>query len=1310
MSGKEAKGRWASIAAALKEVRACDRNRLRREFERLKKKASGNNFHAQERLLADIRVSVEEKRRRLNKPPRLHYPEDLPITARRKDIVESIRAHQVIVLSGETGSGKSTQIPKMCIEAGRGVDGLIGCTQPRRIAALTVASRIAEELGDEEVVGSKIRFRERSSKRNFIRVMTDGILLAETQTHPNLNNYDTIIIDEAHERSLNIDVLLGMLKLLLARRAFLKLIITSATLDTEKFSRHFNDAPIIEVSGRSFPVDIHYEAAKEEQMEMSLAERSTFILAELLRSSSRGDILVFLPTEQDIRETMGLAKKNFSNRLDILPLFARLPASEQKKVFHRTGRRKLVVATNVAETSLTIPGIRYVVDSGLARISRYNPGTTTHGLPVDRVSQASADQRAGRCGRVENGVCVRMYSLADYESRRQFTLPEIQRTNLAEVILQLIHQGISDIESFPFVDPPDSAGIRDGLRTLKEIGALIPSHGKQRKRYLSEDGRLMARLPLDPRLAKVLIQADREGCLGDVLPVASALGLPDPRERPPGKTGSAERAQRVFVDEQSDFITALNIWDGFRTYAFKGSYSGKLKKFCSEHYLSFPRMREWMDIHRQLTLIMEENGFRPRRHRVEPSLDAQGRFSPRYSMIHRSLLSGFLSHIARLEGQGVYEATRNRKLRIHPSSALYRGKSQWIMSTEIVQTSQLYGRSVAAINPDWLIDLGDGLLKREWISPRWNPKSGTVVANEQLRLYGFLLSGDTIIPYGTVRPHEARDIFIRSALVDYDIPSLSAYGFLKSNKLLIKRLGQVEEKLRRRDLLAGRDAFEAFYNRNLPMDVMDLGSLNRHIKDNGEEHLLMHESDIITGVFSLNELNAFPDTGEIAGQQWKITYVFNPKSPEDGATLSIPAGHLSELSPKKTDWMVPGLLKEKVVALMRNLPKQYRKMLIPIAKNAEAAIKGMNIVNNDLVHALCEWLYKVRRIDIPPTAWKPDDLPDYLKVRFRLTDGSGKEIAAGRNPSEFFLEPTSSTGGGFIQAYRDENELSGLTKWPDGKVAESVELPGGVRLWPALQDDGSSVSLRFFNERKEAENAQRQAQIRLARIHWAREIKDFRRALFLPDSIKPAALHLGGVKALENQLWERVLSEIFATEFIRSSEDWKTLLFQGGARLYTLAESCRERIMSVLETYGRLRRDLNNLLQESHRPHFIKDRFDDMSEILPDDFIKRYDTEQWVALSRWLQAVLIRARRGLSDPAKDKRSAEIWEALSKRLQELKESLSPMASTEKLIAIAKAEVSLQELRVALFAAGELRSVGKVSENSLKKELDEIERMF
>ena len=735
--------------------------------------------------------------------PKPAYPEELPITQRRSEIVEAIRKHQVIILAGETGSGKTTQIPKMCIEAGRGVRGLIACTQPRRIAALTVAARIAEELGSEDIVGCKIRFHDSCQPKNLIRVMTDGILLSEAQNHSALGAYDTIMIDEAHERSLNIDVLLGMMRRLIDRRRNLKLIITSATLDTQKFSDHFRGAPIIEVSGRTFPVEIRYSPPEEGTL--SLPERSALGVRDIMSESRRGDILVFLPTEQDIRDTMELVSRDFSTRLNILPLFARLPTSKQRKAFEIGGRRKLVIATNIAETSLTIPGIRFVVDTGLARISRYNPGSGTHGLPIDPISRASADQRAGRCGRVEDGICIRLYSKEDYISRPEYTLPEIKRTNLAEVILRLIDLGIDDIEKFPFVDPPSAAGIRDGLKTLREIGAIDSAKGRR----LTPNGRLMAHLPLDPRLARMLIHADREGCLGDVLPIVAALSLQDPREKPPEKAAQAESAHAAFRNELSDFIGWLNIWDGFRAKAGKGSYSGKLKRYCREHYLSFRRMREWMDVHRQITLVMEENGYRPHRKKPDPWVDRRGRYTQRYASIHRSILSGLLSHIAKRKEKGSYGATRNREVYIHPGSALRKSAPEWIVAAELVRTSKLFARSAAAIDPLWLEELGSHLVTKNWINPHWSNKTGSVMAEEQTRLFGFLVADGKMVPYGPIQPLKARGIFLQHFLVKADSPGAVDYSFLQSNACLIAALERdgIQTPAKRSSCWGGRPAY-----------------------------------------------------------------------------------------------------------------------------------------------------------------------------------------------------------------------------------------------------------------------------------------------------------------------------------------------------------------------------------------------------------------------------------------------------------------------------------------------------------------------
>jgi len=1300
-------------------IRGCDRGHLKRKYDRAKKNRSKSSPETLEKLMLEFKSSADERRRRKSASPELHYPSVLPIVARRREIVEAIRTHQVIVLSGETGSGKTTQIPKMCIEAGRGVDGLIGCTQPRRIAAITVAERIAEELKNKDLVGCKIRFHDSGIAGNYIRIMTDGILLAEARGNPGLYAYDTLIIDEAHERSLNIDVLLGMVRRLIDRRRNLKVIITSATLDTEKFSKHFRDAPIIEVSGRTFPVEIRYEDPGETETEdaaSSLAERTAAAVSRLMKESGSGDILAFLPTEIDIRETMEITGRQFSNRLNIVPLYARLPSAEQKKAFQTGGRRKLVVATNVAETSLTIPGIRYVVDSGLARISRYNPGTGTHGLPVDPISRASADQRAGRSGRVENGICIRMYSEEDYKARPRFTLPEIRRTNLAEVVLSLLDIGISDIESFPFVDPPDSAGIRDALRTLKEIGALEEDKGNKKRnsshtsRKLSQDGRIMARLPLDPRLAKVLLQAEKEGCLGEVLPIAAALSLPDPRERPPEKKGSADLAHKRFIDDQSDFIGWLNIWDGFRTFKGKGSYSGKLRRFCNENYLSFRRMREWMDIHRQLALVMEENGFRPHRRKTEASLDKKGNFSPAYTAIHRSLLSGFLSHIARKEEGSLFEATRNRKVRIHPGSSLFKSAPSWIMAAEIVRTSRLYARSVASIDPDWLIDLSPHLVSRNWIDPHWSRKAGSVLATEQLRLYGFLISGDRIIPYGTVRPSEAREIFIRRALVEGDMADNSSYSFLKANRRLLRRLEAMEEKLRRRDLLAGEDAVVSFYDRLLPLDVIDLGTLNGYIRKSGDKKLILSEKDLLTGHPDQNNLSAFPDAVEIAGDKWKLAYVFDNESEKDGVSLKIPSGRLSDLTPDKTDWLVPGLLEEKAEALMRGLEKKYRRKLIPIPETASEALAGMKREGKDMIRSLSEWLYRERRIDIPLDAWQPDNLPLHLQVRFSLLDDSGREIAAGRDPSVLVAVKTSSSDRGQSSRYRKEHELHGLLSWPDVDLSESVSIPGGGVLWPAFVDEGKDVSLKFFESRYEAEGSHEKALAKFAIIHWNRELRDFQKSLHLSGQARVIANYVGGAAALEESLWDRVVIEIFSHNPVRKKHEWEALLADGGSRLHSLASEYLDLISEVLDCYGEQRLILSDMEKISHRPDFIKVRLIDLEEIIGDSFIEKYKPEIWKSLTRWMKAVVSRARKGIADPQKDSKASKKISPIAERLSSIREKRSSLWGEEKKMALDEAEIMMEELKVAIFAAGDVRPAGKISEIRLIKKFDEIERLL
>ena len=868
--------RIKTIESRLPLVLSTDRLAARREINRLKrlKNKSPANPKIQQRLARlekQLTASLQRRKRRQEKIPPLRFNEELPIVSKMDKIIQAIVRHPVIIVSGETGSGKTTQLPKFCLAAGRGIDGLIGCTQPRRIAATTVAHRVSEELGQNlgKAVGYKIRFKDRTSKDAYIKFMTDGILLAETQNDRYLNAYDTIIVDEAHERSLNIDFILGILQTLLIKREDLKLIITSATIDTEKFSRAFDNAPIVEVSGRMYPVEVQYqkpETEPAENGEFTHVEQAAKTASKLVKQTSSGDILVFMPTEQDIRETCELIESQQPPGTRTLPLFARLSAAEQKRVFGRLPDRKIIVATNVAETSITIPGIKYVIDSGLARISRYTPRTRTTSLPVLPVSKSSADQRKGRCGRIENGICIRLFSEEDYQTRPPFTPPEIVRANLAEVILRMISLKLGDIDEFPFIDRPDLKNIKDGYDLLSELGAITKAHKteergqrikdqKQRTKRLSssvikkdlkqsrtrvlltEKGRLMARIPLDPRLARMLIEAQQEQCIPEMAVIAAALSIQDPRERPSEKTQEADRMHAIFADPISDFVTLLNIWSRYHAHWWKVKSNNQMKRFCREHYLSFKRMREWRDIHSQLLDIMKEHDMidtLPRLKFVDKNYDLDPQ-SSQYQAIHKSILSGFLSNIAEKKEKNIYRAGKGREVMIFPGSGLFNRSDTWVVAAEVVETSRVFARTVANIHSDWLEDLGKELCTYSYLNPHWERKRGEVVASEQVALFGLIILPERKVSYGKVNPAEASDLFIQSALIDQDVRR--PFGFMKHNQRLIDGIVDIENRFRRKDILVSEQELFQFYKQRLP-EISDIRTLTRYLKQKGNDRFL----------------------------------------------------------------------------------------------------------------------------------------------------------------------------------------------------------------------------------------------------------------------------------------------------------------------------------------------------------------------------------------------------------------------------------------------------------------------------------------
>ncbi|MFW5653664.1 MAG: ATP-dependent RNA helicase HrpA, partial [Planctomycetota bacterium] len=844
------------------------------------------------------------------------------MSARADELADLIREHQVLVVCGETGSGKSTQLPKICLAAGRGVHGLIGHTQPRRLAARSIASRLAEELGTTvgEKVGFTVRFTDATSPGTLVKVMTDGILLAEIPRDRTLAAYDTIIIDEAHERSLNIDFLLGYLRQLLPKRPDLKIIITSATIDPGRFSEHFNDAPIIEVSGRTYPVEIRYQPPQRDEESGEEQDQSDAILSAVdeLYSEGPGDILIFLSGEREIRDMADTLRKQNLPQTEVLPLYARLAGVEQDRVFKPHQGRRIVLATNVAETSLTVPGIRYVIDPGFARISRYSPRNRVQRLPIEAISQASANQRAGRCGRLDNGICIRLYTEEDFRQREEFTPPEILRTNLASVILQMKALRLGPIEDFPFVEPPRRTMVREGYQTLEELGAVDPETGN-----ITQIGHRLARFPVDPRIGRMLLAGQKEHCLTEMLIIASALSIQDPRERPMEKADEADKAHEKFLDEQSDFLAYINLWKQWRELSRKLSGS-KLRRYCRDNFISYLRMREWQDVHHQLESMLREDGVRPNADPAE------------YNPIHRALLAGLLSNVGHLKNNYEYQGCGGIRFMIFPGSVMFRKTPKWMMAAELVETTKLYARTVAKIQPDWIEELGGHLLKKSWSDPVWRGRAGRVMAFERAALYGLEIYARRSVPYATVDPAEARRIFIRDGLVEGDIQTRGK--FLEANRRLLDEVRDIESRIRRRGIVAEEEQRLQFYDRVVPDDVWDAPRFEKWrkaIERRQPQILHMKREDVLAMGLPPIEPADYPDALEIDGLRLPLSYQLEPGHPRDGVTVQIPVEAINQITEQRLSWIIPGWRLEKVLALIRSLPKQLRLNFLPAQEVAE---------------------------------------------------------------------------------------------------------------------------------------------------------------------------------------------------------------------------------------------------------------------------------------------------------------------------------------------------------------------------------------
>lgn len=1004
--------------------------------------------------------------------PAVTYPEELPVSQKKDDILAAVRDHQVVIVAGETGSGKTTQIPKICLELGRGVKGLIGHTQPRRIAARTVAERIAEELRSPlgESVGWKVRFTDQVSQDTHVKLMTDGILLAEIQTDRELRQYDTIIIDEAHERSLNIDFLLGYLAQLLPRRPDLKVVITSATIDPERFSRHFGDAPIVEVSGRTYPVEVRYRPLLEEGGDDSDRDQITAICdaVDELQAEGPGDILVFLSGEREIRDTADALNKKQLRSTEVLPLYARLSHAEQHRVFQRHTGRRIVLATNVAETSLTVPGIRYVIDPGSARISRYSHRTKVQRLPIEPISQASANQRKGRCGRTSDGICVRLYSEDDFLTRPEFTDAEILRTNLASVILQMTAAGLGDIEKFPFIDPPDRRNIKDGVQLLEELHALDGAERDPRKR-LTPVGRKLAQLPVDPRLARMVLEADRNGCVREVMVIAAALSIQDPRERPADKQQQADQQHARFKDESSDFLAFLNLWKYIRERQ-KELSSSAFRRMCRQEFLNYLRIREWQDIYSQLRTVAKT---------MDIELSDQDS-APDH--IHTSLLAGLLSHVGLKDtDKNEYLGARSAKFAVFPGSALFKKPPRWVMSAELVETSRLWARVNAKIEPEWIEPLAQHLVKRTYSEPHWEQKQAAVMAYERVTLYGVPIVAQRKVNYGRIDPETCRDLFIRNALVEGDWRT--HHQFFHDNRKLLGEVEELEHRARRRDILVDDETLFDFYDQRLPEHIVSgahFDSWWKHKRREEPELLNFEKSMLINERAAGVTKDAYPDSWRQGKLKFKVTYQFEPGTDADGVTVHIPLQVLNQVTPDGFDWQIPGLREDLVTELIRSLPKPIRRNYVPAPNYAKRFLDTTVPLQEPLTAALSRELQRMVGVRIDPEDWDPEKVPGHLKITFRVVDERRRKLAEDKDLEALKQRLKPKTRAAISKAFESSKEgggieqRTGLTQWSVGTLPRTFETRRAgqpVKAYPALVDEGASVAVRLFDTEAEQRQA-----------------------------------------------------------------------------------------------------------------------------------------------------------------------------------------------------------------------------------------------
>ncbi len=1181
-------------------------------------------------LAKQIESSIAFKAHRISRTPNIIFP-DLPVVEKREDIAQAILEHQVVIICGETGSGKTTQLPKICLSLGRGSDGFIGHTQPRRIAARSVAARIAQELGEKtgQMVSYKIRFQDNTKPESRIKLMTDGILLAETQSDRYLDQYDTLIIDEAHERSLNIDFMLGYLKWLLPKRTDLKVIITSATFDAEKFSKHFGDAFIVKVEGRNFPVEVRYRALKTEEASEKEFHRTILDAVDELGSEAPGDILVFLSGEREIRETAEILRKHYLEQFEILALYSRLSVAEQNRIFHAHKKPRIVLATNVAETSLTVPGIRYVIDIGTARISRYSPRSKLQRLPIECISKASARQRAGRCGRLGPGICIRLYSVDDFESRPEYTDPEILRTNLAAVILTMKALGLNDIQSFPFVDPPDNRMIRDGIKLLQELKAIDLSG------ELTALGRKISRFPIDPRLGCMVLAAEKENCVSEVVVIVSALSIQDPRERPAEFTRKADECHARFQADHSDFLGFLKLWTDFQEKNLSLSQN-KMRRYCRQHFLSYRRMREWQDIYKQLMALVEGE-LRMKANQVPAE----------YDEIHRALLSGLLDNIGFKHESFEYLGPRNQKFFIHPSSGQFLGKPKWVMCSEQVETTKVFARNIAKIEPTWIETMGAHLVKRNYYEPHWERKVARVAVYEHVTLYGLTISKGRKVPYEKVDSAGAREIFIRSALVNQDYQTTAV--FFKQNQALLDSKNYLHHKGRRADLMVDEELIFRFYDERIPQPIVNGAGFEKWLKKQiRTDPNILTLSDGFFGSSHDCELNKgeFPDHFELGSIKSKLEYRFEPGHEEDGVTVVVPVHQLNQLEPSVFEWIVPGLLREKIIALIKALPKSIRRKLVPAAHYANRCMEELDRARPSLHESLALSLSKMSGTVFDKSIWTDVKLDNYLEVNYKVIDKHGVDIESSRDLLRLKQKYQSRSADGFRRlAEKNTESRSGFTTWDMGDLPERIEIKNGGHSffgYPAVIDEGDSVGIRKFETEIEAKIHHRQGLIRLVQISLSQDIKYLRKNLIVQSISK---INYGRLKAhpflyqnqksqaLEDALVTVVLAAVFidGQSDIRSGDAFRKRLKDFQPKLMTTANKACELLNDILTNYFIINKKLNTALPK----YLIDDITEQLEVLIYQGFLIHTPISVLKEFPRYLRAILFRLEKGSQDIRRD---------------------------------------------------------------------------